>query len=61
MWRSRGRILATVGEKFRPGIEPEHADDGTEFAVIWLPAATETEVAAFVSGIGAGEALVRMR
>lgn len=56
-WRDCKGTFSTVGEKIRPGIDPEHGADGSPFAVVWMHAATEGEVSAFLLGIGAGEIL----
>jgi hypothetical protein len=59
VWRDCKGTFATVGERIRPGIVPEHGPDGSEFACIWIHAATEGEVAAFCLGMSAGEIIVR--
>lgn len=56
VWRRNGETFVSVGERMRPGVVPERAPDGTEFACVWLDAATEGEVQAFWMGILAGEA-----
>lgn len=57
VWRRSGKTFVTVGERMRSGATPECAPDGTEFAAVWLDAATEGEVQAFWLGILAGEAV----
>lgn len=59
VWTRAGRVLVTVGERMRPGIEPEHGEDGSPFAVVWLVAATCGEVAAFAAGMSAGALTAR--
>lgn len=55
--RTNGTVLAAVGERMRVGVEPECAEDGSQFAALWIRAATDEEIAAFVLGISAGVAV----
>lgn len=61
VWSRPNGVFATVGERMRVGVEPERAEDGSEFAAIWLAAATAPEVETFWLGLLAGEALARRK